>query len=287
MKYIFFLLIFTSFLYSSNYNILINPKNFFKNERTSKLVLNVIEDTFNRNNKDQQISFQKYKDDKLLLQDLFFKKASIAVLSPIIYFKNAIEISKHNINTWSVDFNKSKLEQYYIIKNKNSKITLDNISLYSVNFRDGVLDARIWFKSLIYKKYKKAYSKVITRENISAKRHKLAYLPFFSIETASIISKSDFDTICEINPQLKKKLVIIKKSKKIFLTLIGLTYADIQDKNHLALSQRFTRMNLNDPREFNSLANNTRVYSLKDNDLSKLREFYKKYEELKKYEKIK
>ncbi|NQY21855.1 MAG: hypothetical protein HRT40_11225, partial [Campylobacteraceae bacterium] len=204
-----------------------------------------------------------------------------------IYFKEEKEIKKYNINTWSVDFNKNKYEQYYFIKNKNSKITLDNISLYTINFRDGVLDAKIWFKSLIYKKYKKSYSKVITKENISAKRHKLAYLPFFSLETASIISKSDFDTICEINPQLKKKLVIVKKSKKIFLTLIGLAYTDMQDKNHLALSQRFSRMNLNDPREYNSLANNTKVYSLKDNELNQLREFYKKYEKLKRYEKLK
>ena len=46
-------------------------------------------------------------------------------------------------------------------------------------------------------------------------------------------------------------------------------------------------MNLNDPREYNSLANNTKVYSLKDNELNQLREFYKKYEKLKRYEKLK
>lgn len=287
MKYILFLLIFTSFLYSSNYNILINPKNFFKNERTSKLVLNVIEDTFNRNNKDQQISFQKYENNDLLLNDFFEQKSKVAVLSPNIYFKKEKEIKKNNIKIWSVDFNKNKLEQYYIIKNKNSKITLDNISSYTVNFRDGVLDARIWFKSLIYEKYKKAYSNVISKENISAKRHKLAYMPFFSLNTASIISKSDFETICEINPQLKKKLVIIKRSKKIFLTLIGLAYVDIKDKDHYSLSKRFSRMNLNDPREYNSLANNTKVYSLVNKDLFELRKFYKKYEKLKKYERFK
>ncbi|NQY53654.1 MAG: hypothetical protein HRT42_08755, partial [Campylobacteraceae bacterium] len=253
----------------------------------SKLVLNVIEDTFNRNNKDQQISFQKYENNDLLLNDFFEQKSKVAVLSPNIYFKKEKEIKKNNIKIWSVDFNKNKLEQYYIIKNKNSKITLDNISSYTVNFRDGVLDARIWFKSLIYEKYKKAYSNVISKENISAKRHKLAYMPFFSLNTASIISKSDFETICEINPQLKKKLVIIKRSKKIFLTLIGLAYVDIKDKDHYSLSKRFSRMNLNDPREYNSLANNTKVYSLVNKDLFELRKFYKKYEKLKKYERFK
>ena len=46
-------------------------------------------------------------------------------------------------------------------------------------------------------------------------------------------------------------------------------------------------MNLNDPREYNSLANNTKVYSLVNKDLFELRKFYKKYEKLKKYERFK
>ena len=287
MQYIILLLFFLSSLSSEvlNVNIAMSPKTFFKDKKFSNLVIKVIESSFNNKYSDIKIHILPYSSEKKIISDFFNKKVELIILSPKFFFKEEKRLNKNISKKWTLRINNEKYEQYYLITHKDSNASIKNIKNYTVNFRDGVLSAEKWFESLVYEAHHKPYLSVIHKRIYFKKRSKLIYQVFFKKDMVSVVTKNDFDTLLEINPQLKKNIKILKKSQKIYLSLLGFSSKNMNKKREEIIFNHVTNIDsIMSNEHYKSLTSLSKAYFLNDKDLDKLRIFYKKYETYKKYE---
>jgi len=263
-----------------------DTEEFFKDKKFSNVVFKVIESSFNNKHRELKMKLLPYTSEKKILSDFKKEKIPLIILSPESYFNNETSLKKISSKKWTIRFNKEKYEQYYLLANKNSNASIKNIKNYRVNFRDGIFSSQRWFESLIYKEHKKPYKTLVKKSFYFKKRSKLIYEVFFNKDSVSIVNKNDFDTLLEINPQLKKNIKIIKKSRRIFLSFIGISHKNIKKERENFIFNHVTNIDSIIVSEHSlSLQSLSKVYLLKDADLLQLRRFYKEYKILKTYEK--
>jgi len=269
---------------STTYEVGVLINTFFKDTDLSKMILKSVEKKVNGLN-EINVVLTPYIKEEEILNDLKSNKIRFAVVNPEVLFRNEKDISSHIKNQkWTLFISQNKQEEYYLIKHKDSKANFSNISDYQINFRDGVPSSKYWLETEIYKKHKKSYKNIVKNENFIKKRNKLALNPYFNKEQISVIEKSDFELMGELNPQLKNSLTIIKKSQPIFYSLIGLTQKSVLTQEYMELYDILHNMdNLLEGDEFTSIIPCvTNLYILKDEDVEILRNFYLDYFSLKK-----
>jgi len=268
---------------NTSYQVGVLINTFFKDENFSKMILKSVEKKINGLNK-INVKLTPYKDESNILSDLKSKKIKFAVINPEVFFRNEEKIETYIYDQkWTLFISENLYEEYYLIKNKNSKADFSNLSNYQVNYREGVPVAKNWLATEIYKTYKKPYSNVVKNENFIKNRNQLALKPYFNKDEVSVIDKSDFDLMCELNPQLKNGLTIIKKSKPMFFNLIGLTHKSVTPEEYNMLYGFLHNIDyLLEGDEFSTIIPCvTNLHKLSEENMDILREFYKNYFTLK------
>jgi len=268
---------------NTSYQVGVLINTFFKDENFSKMILKSVEKKINGLNK-INVKLTPYKDESNILSDLKSKKIKFAVINPEVFFRNEEKIESYIYDQkWTLFISENLYEEYYLIKNKNSKADFSNLSNYQVNYREGVPVAKNWLATEIYKTYKKPYSNVVKNENFIKNRNQLALKPYFNKDEVSVIDKSDFDLMCELNPQLKNGLTIIKKSKPMFFNLIGLTHKSVKPEEYDMLYNFLHNIDyLLEGDEFSTIIPCvTNLHKLSEENMDILREFYKNYFTLK------
>jgi len=268
---------------NTSYQVGVLINTFFKDENFSKMILKSVEKKINGLNK-INVKLTPYKDESNILSDLKSKKIKFAVINPEVFFRNEEKIETYIYDQkWTLFISENLYEEYYLIKNKNSKADFSNLSNYQVNYREGVPVAKNWLATEIYKTYKKPYSNVVKNENFIKNRNQLALKPYFNKDEVSVIDKSDFDLMCELNPQLKNGLTIIKKSKPMFFNLIGLTHKSVTPEEYNMLYGFLHNIDyLLEGDEFSTIIPCvTNLHKLSEANMDILREFYKNYFTLK------
>ena len=157
-----------------NYGLV--PKFIFSTPKEAKLSLKIWADEMKKNaNLDIKIKF--YEDENELLSDYSCGKLQIATLPASAYFKNKKIILENTrqLYTFTLDNNNNKFIQYYLIKNKNSKIKLNDLNEKSIYFKDSETSAKLWLDYLMLTKYNKRYKDIFTNEYSLKKQSSIIY----------------------------------------------------------------------------------------------------------------
>ena len=228
-----------------------------------------------------------YTNEKDILNDFKNNKIKVIVSHPFFYFKYENELDKIINDKWFLRVNNKDVQTYYLISQKNEKNVFSNLEKYNL-YALGKSDNSIyWLTNKYNKKFKKSFLPILNKIKLSSKEKKILYNVFFSKENVGLITKAFYDVIVEINPQIKNKIRIVKKSKAIFIGTIGLNNKSI-NKNEKRTLEKI----LNGVKTFlgdSPLAESRKlmiINDFKNNELNKFKAFKIDYDRLnKKYNK--
>ncbi len=222
-----------------------------------------------------------YNDEEKIINDYKNDVISSIVLDSTFYFKNKKRLDNLTVLKWIINRTNNKFTKYYLVKNKESDFTLQNLNAQNIFYYTEL--EKVWIEKLIYEKFNnsKTLSKKLKRVE---KSKKLLYNVFFNKDTLAIVPKDLYESMIELNPQIKNKVEIISESKEIFFTSMGL----IRQTKNKKIKKRITELLEDlekDPRSFDFLTfigiNRVHFFN-NDNEIKDLNKFYEEYFKLKK-----
>ena len=203
-----------------------------------------------------------YKDAKKILKDYIDKKIQVIIADEQFYFRNKKELENLSNYIYILSNNEKVFHQFYLLKNKKSD--LKNTKNLKAIFR--------YYPSLNWLKSLNLDIKDIKRvEN----EKKLIFDVFFNKNSISVVKKELYDSMIELNPQITKRIEVIKKSKTIFIDALGFMRSDDDKINRIfnASTKRINSSNSNF--EVNQYIQLQKLFLLKDKELKPLYDFYK------------
>ena len=253
------------------------------NIKNIKFITSVVEKSVNQNSKNANITIKSYYNPKKILKDFKQNKLKVILLRSYFYFNNKKKLSGLFDSKWHLQFGENKYQQYYLIANKdsNTKDIFNNKDRYTIITHAGYMNSQLWFDYLKYsktKKKKKKFNYIYTK-----KFNYLSNKVFFNKNYISVLKKEDYESALELNPQLKKRIKILYKSKTIFSTYIGFTHRSLSEhekEDILDLSKNITRI-LDNSRFTDSMAV-LLTPSVSEEDFLELDHFFSQYQKSKK-----
>ncbi len=226
-----------------------------------------------------KISF--YDDEKKILEDYEKGIISSMVLDSTFYFKAKKRLDKLTVLKWVINRANNKFIKYYLIKNKESNFNLQNLNAQNIFYYTEL--ERVWVEKFIYEKFNNS-KKILKKLKRTKKPKKLLYNVFFDKDNIAIVPKDLYESMIELNPQIKNKVEIISESKEIFFTSMGLVRKSKNEKIKNLILELMQKLEQN-PRSFDFLTfiGINRVHFFKnDNEIKDLNKFYNEYFKLKK-----
>lgn len=281
-KYILFFLLFLSFANAIQIEVGTSQKGTISSKEFYNLITSVTENIFNKKSQNLKIVIKNYENSESLLKD-YKKKRILTVLStPRFYFSHEKEFNEYTKYQWNLGFNNQINEQYYLIANKDFEDPFNNLHKAKISRLNGFQNEDDWFKYFIYKKYKTNFSNIVNIYTTKKKESKLIYDIFFDKNKISIVNSKTFNTLTELNSQLKRKIIILAKSKKIFIPVMGFSHKNMSKKENKELFQLIHRIkHVLDTSPFSDNIKISGFIPATKSNTKQLREFYKEYESLK------
>jgi hypothetical protein len=225
-----------------------------------------------------------YDTSNTLYSALKNNELDMIVLDLPFFFKNKDDILKNTDNFWSLKMTSIKYPQYYLIGKKylNAK-SFKDIKGKTISLKKGDLGASVWLdKNSLHSN--KSSSKKSLKSILLKKKESTAILNvFFNKSDFAIIRKEAWDIVSELNPSIKKKVVIINKSRKIHIPFIGVFRKNATNMSidaFFKLSKDLKKLQgssqIIELLKFNSL------FRVNDNSLKDLDLYYSEYFRLKK-----
>lgn len=251
---------------------------FFVSEKTAKLGVKLWNKQIKKLNYGLDIKIKFYDRFDTLISDYNkSKKLDVISISPYIYFENIKILKNITKEMWSLKRVNTVFETYYLIKQKNKNLSFKDIRNKKVFLKKGDDSASIWFDSLILDRFKKSSFDIINRKTLQ-KTQSVVLQVFFNKDDFAVVSKTSFDSMKELNPQILRKVEIIKKSKPIFLSTIGLIRKDINEDKSQQMKELSKSLNKQFfAKDVLALANIDKVIIITSKDLQEYRDFYLKY----------
>jgi len=191
------------------------------------VLLKVIKKSFNKKNKNLKLNFSLFKNKNNILNAFKKNDLQILVSHPFFYYEHKkIMDSLHNAK-WLTTVNKQKTEQYYLISKEKSLDKIKNFALNTLYSIKDMKNSRIWFEYFHKKHLSKANNKEALTHHLMNKENKIMHKVFFNKKSLGIITKVSYDLLIELNPQLKKHIHILAKSKKIFISYIAFSHKSV------------------------------------------------------------
>lgn len=148
------------------------------------------------------------------------------------YFLENIDFFKKYGRTPFVFLDKENdLSQYYLIASKKSGIK--NITDLKGKVLNSIVATnyyQIWLDYLSLNEFGRSYKEIIKKEITEGKDNKKLLNVYFNKADFTVVSKAVYDDVVSLNPSIVKNLVIIKKSKPIFLYALGVFHKDTPKK---------------------------------------------------------
>ncbi|WP_320035169.1 hypothetical protein [Halarcobacter sp.] len=246
---------------------------FINDKNVAEVGARLWEKYMNKEYPDIKLSIKFYKDMNLLLKDYKDKKLAAVLSNDLFYLENKEYINKYSDKKWIVSRSNEKFEELYLIKNRKSKFTLKNFDTQEILYIDKY--AKIWFESLIETEAIDNISSKLKKVN---KPKKLFYELFFKENSISIMSKSMYDTMIELNPQIKEKVEIISKSEKIFFLGMGFKRKNLEKEISQIANKLISSINQSEDNfETTNYIQVQNISEVEDSELEKLELFYKNY----------
>lgn len=287
MKTLFLLILLSRILFSEP--LLINNAAILeKNEdfKISALLKKLVERNFNKLHPEYKLNIIFYENKNKAIKDFIENKILTLKAHPFLYFKHKKKLNKMIIKKSFLSANDEEVQEFYLIANNQIKNPFNNLKKYKILAMGGNNNAMIWFKYLYYKNYKKSFYNNIKDINYVSKENRILNKVFFEKNSIGLITKGSYDLLLEINPQLKNRVKIVKKSKRIFVQVIILDNLNLNYNKYSDILKK--RSNLSGIIENSNLLGEVKidfVEKFKDFNLSTFENFYNEYQRLeKKYE---
>ena len=252
----------------------------FKDARVALKVW--FEDTATRHNAKSTVEF--HDTSKSLFTALKNKQVDMVVLDLPFFIKNKKDILKIGNNLWSLNVVDDKYTQYYLIAKKSSGAkSFKDIKGKVLSLEKGTLGAYVWGDKNSYLSNKTSLSKS-TKQILEKKKESFAVLNvFFNKSDFAIIRKKTWDILTELNPSIKKKLEIIKKSEKNLIPFIGVFHKDT-DKKATDLFFKLSKelKNVEGIEKMVELLKLNSIFKIEDEYLDVIDKYYSEYFILKK-----
>lgn len=235
-------------------------------------------------NLDGNIYFEIINDEKKLINKFKeFKNLNIIITYPDSYFRNK-EVIQKNTSEVSLYSNKAEFIQYYLIANKKSKIkNINDIRNKRFEIYENDDKYNIWLDYLTRKEFNLSYKKLISGENFTNKENMLVLNTYFNKSDFTVVSKNTYEDMLILNPSLKYKLQVIKKSKPIYVDMLSFVHIDTPSKVAEKIKEIFFNKLFQKKFNylFNVINNTSATKEITFEELKELEEFYYEYSKLK------
>ena len=245
----------------------------FTTKKEAKIGLKLWEKQMKKKNYDYDVNIFLYEDKNKLISDYTNKKIHAIVFDTTSYYENKKEIDTLSSNKWAISRTSSVFQQFYLVKNTESKISLTKFKVDKIFYKENM--SRVWLENFLSKRNMNINTEVY--EKIE-KPNKLVFNIFFNKDNISIMTEDLYESMIDLNPQVKSKLKIIEKSKKMFFHAVGFTRKGMDKNIKKTLYSIEKEINTNNSAwEAVSFTNVQQVFPLKNDDLKELDDFYKEY----------
>jgi hypothetical protein len=169
-----------------------------------------------------KLHIEFYDTSSVLYQALKNNELDMVVLDLPFFFKHKDDILKNTDNFWSLRITDVKYTQYYLIgkRSLNAK-GFKNTKGKTVALKEGDLGAIVWLDKNSLFNNQSSSRKALKNIFLKKKESTAILNVFFNKSDFAIVRKETWDIISELNPSIKKKVEIIKKSEKIHIPFIG------------------------------------------------------------------
>ncbi len=226
------------------------------------------------------ISYYEYKKDAM--KDFFDAKIQFLSLSSLVYLQERDKIEQLVKKKYSFIAPKEDYVSYVLVvpKMKNIK-SLKALKNKKISMQNGEAFKQFYIDNLLLENNFPEHQKFFT-EVARYKSHSKSLLKlFFGKVDSSIIPRHVWDMMCEMNPQINKKLVILHESPKIFVPSMVLI--------HKSMDPKLIDLHTLNAKNIDNIARGDQILTLLkadryipiDNDfLSPMVEYYEKYQKL-------
>lgn len=243
----------------------------FLSEKEAKVAVKIWNTQIDKEHSyEKDVNLNIYDDFNEMLQDYKNKKLSTIILNTFKYYTNKEELDSLTAREWVFTRKDEIFSKFYLIKNNQSKISLKNPKNLKVLYKEET--AKNWAETIFYDNN----IKNVKFEKIE-KDYKLIFDVFFK-DNLSIVRKELYDSMIELNPQIKSKIEILKESEQIFPMAIGLDRKNLYEEN-INIYNKIQRDINSKKVELESFKyiNVKGLHTLKEGELEKLDSFYENY----------
>jgi len=211
------------------------------------------------------------KDDKLQMMGF----------DSITYLKNKKVLMGEYQKLWTLRASKEEYIQYYLIRTTQDKEENFELKDKNIAIKKGDLSAKMWLDTLSIKNFKKPYKKLVKSEVLVDQQSSAMLRVYFQNVDCAVVTKSTFEVMKELNPSVAKKIRIVKKSPKIFVSYVGLFSKKLSKDVISVFKKSQNEINMTPKgRLILDLLKVNKVVSIKESFLNNLDEYYKNYQKL-------
>lgn len=232
IKIVLILFLFSSLLLANNKTInyvIISAKDKQINEFL-KFTKSVIEVMLSNGKYDVNFYLKPGKD---AIKPFIKGEYDVLMSSPTFYINNKEKLDKYISKIYHSTHIDYVFEKFYLIKNVKNKIPFNSSKNITLHYPIVYHSSKIWFDKLSYDTFKRSINTTISKSYKYRKESKIINKIFFNINDYGLITKSTYDLMIDLNPQLKRNIKIIKSSKEMFISLFYIsntsTPKDVRD----------------------------------------------------------
>ncbi len=180
-----------------------------------------VEHLAKKNNIDVDMTYYELPSE--IAKDYKSSKLEFITLNPLYYLEYAKSIDALTKEYWTVHRESEIFESYVILVRNDSNIkTMADLEAKYIATRSDNYLGKIFLDTELLKANHKE-SKSFLGGYLYTKQFSTAILnTFFAKVDACIVPENSLDLVAEMNPVVKNKLHVLKKSEKIFFPIIGL-----------------------------------------------------------------
>lgn len=190
------------------------------------------------------IDYRTYESSEAMEQDIIKGKVNVLIVVTTDFYKFGNKSSYESIIT-SVTSPKSKFENYILITNSDagnlSQIVSDGIQIST--FTPHQLKT-MWIKLFLFEKNKTKKINLIETQFSEAN---IILSLFFGKTKNAVVSRSAFDLVCELNPQVKGKIKVVAESQNLVNTFMVYKKSVDTDMDMINVLTSVTKDLKNDP----------------------------------------
>jgi ABC-type phosphate/phosphonate transport system substrate-binding protein len=218
--------------------------------------------------------------EKAIIDGFLNKKYALITLNTYTAMKNYSLLLPHIGKIWSVAKHKKRpLRRYLIVVRKDT--SLQNLKKrededIDTGYLRFDLMQRLYLHHFILQKLHRSPKEILHKEISFSTSNEIILKLFFKKITLGVVSENAYNIAVELNPQLKKALKIVARSKAIFPN-IGIVFSQKGDKRVETLYSKFIKQS-------NSIKNLSKmlmlyraeaIERLSFKDLQRVHQFYK------------